>query len=363
MRMLKLFTFGLIIAFLVAPSSGGLARNTGLLFASSERTDSVVIVDPETNRIIKYLKTSRRPRDMHFNTDHTYLYVACADDDAIDIIDVAKLEVVGRVTASNPRAFGISEKLRRIYVPNTEGSSLSVIDIDQNIIIQEVPVGAGPEEVFVSEDGDVVYVASAIGDFIHLVDADKGYVVENVVVGTRPRRFAATPDGKELWVSSDLSNEVYIIDRHKFTIAGKIDFLPPGVQKIDATPVDLVMTKDGKTAYVTLDHAARLAVVDVHTRKVAGYIPIGLRSSGLAMAGDENTLYVADSFGGAIHIVDAKGHKVTGSIPLDRTPSGVVIDDSPRRGTGRALRHLLRTRVPAFATTGNGLGPKGRDPP
>jgi YVTN family beta-propeller protein len=72
------------------------------------------------------------------------------------------------------------------------------------------------------------------------------------------------------------------------------------------------------------------------------------------MAGDESTLYVADSFGGAIHVVDVKGHKVTGSIPLDRTPSGIVIDDSPSRGgTGvrRVLRHLLRTRVPAFVAT------------
>jgi YVTN family beta-propeller protein len=351
MRILKLFAFGSIIAFLIALSSGGFARNTGLIFVSSERTDSLVIVDPETNRIVKYLKTSRRPRDMHFNTDHTYLYVACADDDAIDIIDTAKLEVVGRLTVSNPRAFGISEKLRRIYVPNPEGSSLSVIDMDQNVVIQEVQTSAGPEEVFVSEDGHFVYVASEVDDFIHLVDVDKGYVVESVVAGTRPRRFAATPDGKELWVSSELSGEVNIIDREKFAIAGKIEFLPPGVQKVDVTPVDVVITKDGKTAYVTLDHAARLAVVDVQTRTVMSYIPIGLRSSGLAMAGDDNTLYVADSFGGAIHVVDLKGRKVTGSIPLDRTPSGVVIDDSPGRGTGvgRVLRHLLRTRVPAFA--------------
>jgi YVTN family beta-propeller protein len=363
MRMLKLLTFGSIIAFLIAPSSGGLARNTGLLFVSSEPTDSVIIVDPKTNRIVKYLKTSRRPRDMHFSTDHTYLYVACADDDAIDIIDVAKLEIAGRVNAPNPRAFGISEKLRRIYVPNPEGSSLSVVDMDHNVIIQEISTGAGPEDVFVSEDGHFVYVASAIGDFIHLVDADKGYVVENVAVGTRPRRFATTPDGKELWVSSELSGEVYIIDRDKFTIAGKIDFLPPGTRKIDATPVDLAITPDGKTAYVTLDHAARLAAVDVRTRKVTGYIPIGLRPSGLAMAGNENTLYVADSFGSAIHVVEVKGHKVTGSIPLDRTPSGVVIDDSPGPGTGRVLLHLPRTRVPAFATTDDGLGPKGQDPP
>ena len=154
-------------------------------------------------------------------------------------------------------------------------------------------------------------------------------------------------------MSSELSGEVHIIDREKFTIAGNIEFLPPGVQKIDATPVDLVITRDGKTAHVTLNHAARVAIVDVHTRKVRGYIPVGLRSSGLAMAPDEDTLYVADSFGGAIHVVDVKDRKVTGSIPLDRTPSGVVIDSSPGRWTGirRLLHHLLRTRVPDLVAT------------
>jgi hypothetical protein len=27
---------------------------------------------------------------MHFNADHSRLYVACSDDDAVDIVDVAK---------------------------------------------------------------------------------------------------------------------------------------------------------------------------------------------------------------------------------------------------------------------------------
>jgi YVTN family beta-propeller protein len=132
-----------------------------------------------------------------------------------------------------------------------------------------------------------------------------------------------------LWVSSELSGEVYIIDRKKFTIVGKIEFLPPGVHKADVTPIALLITRDGKTAYVTLDHAGRVAVVDVQARKVRTYIPAGVHSSGLAIAGDENTLYVADSFGGGIHVVDVNSRKVTGSIPLGRTPSGVVIDDSP----------------------------------
>jgi hypothetical protein len=45
---------------------------------------------------------------------------------------------------------------------------------------------------------------------------------------------------QELWVSSEVSGEVHIIDRDKFTIAGKIEFLPPAVQKTAVTPVDHV---------------------------------------------------------------------------------------------------------------------------
>jgi len=137
--------------------------------------------------------------------------------------------------------------------------------------VQEVPTGAEPEGVFISDDGKTLYVTSEVGDLVHMVDAEGGHVVQDVVVGTRPRRFAATPDGKELWVTAELSGEVYIIDRAKFTVVGKIEFLPPGMRKTDVTPVGLAMTKDGKTAYVTLGHAAHVAVVDVPTRKIPGY--------------------------------------------------------------------------------------------
>ena len=120
----------------VASPAPGWAKDTGLVFVSNEKTNNLIVIDPKTNKVVKDLRTSRRPRDMHFNADHTKLYVACGDDDVIDIIDVAKLEVVGKLaTGSSPETFGIDETRRRIYVSNEEGSSLSVIDMDQNIII------------------------------------------------------------------------------------------------------------------------------------------------------------------------------------------------------------------------------------
>src|SRR3979411_1071097 len=139
-RMLAFF-FALVVPALVSGQSH--AKDTGLIFVSNEKTNNLIVIDPKTYQVVKDIKVSRRPRDMHFSADHTKLYVACGDDDVIDIIDVAKLEVVGKLTTgSSPETFGIDEKRRRIYVSNEEGSSRSVLAMDPNKHTQVAATGA-----------------------------------------------------------------------------------------------------------------------------------------------------------------------------------------------------------------------------
>src|SRR5258708_23498527 len=144
----SIFSWALALSALApAPSY---AKDTGLIVVSNEKTNNLIVIDPKTYQVVKDIKVSRRPRDMHFNADHSKLYVACGDDDVIDILDVASLEVVGKLaTGPSPETFAIDETRRRIYVANEEGSSLSIIDVDRNVIIKEVPTGGEPEGVFV----------------------------------------------------------------------------------------------------------------------------------------------------------------------------------------------------------------------
>src|SRR5262245_25983126 len=133
---------GAAALLLIALAGPAPARDTGLIFVSNEKTNNLTVIDSKTYKIVKDIKTSRRPRDLHFNADHSKLYVACGDDDVIDVIDVAKLEVVAKLaTGPSPETFAMDEVRRRIYVANEEGSSLSIIDMDQNIIVHEVPTG------------------------------------------------------------------------------------------------------------------------------------------------------------------------------------------------------------------------------
>src|SRR3954451_10398391 len=99
MQVVALRILALSLALVVPALAAGQshAKDTGLIFVSNEKSNNLIVLDPKTYKVVKDIKVSRRPRDMHFNADHSKLYVACGDDDVIDILDVATLAVIGKL--------------------------------------------------------------------------------------------------------------------------------------------------------------------------------------------------------------------------------------------------------------------------
>ena len=301
---------GLLLGALV--SLPALAAGTGMIFVSTEKGNEVVVLDQELN-VIKRIETSRRPRDMHFNADKTMLYVACGDDDVIDVIDVATLEVVDSIpTGPSPEVFAFSSDEKIIYVSNEEDYRLEAIDMETRVSVQDVPTGAEPEGVLVMPDGKTAYVTSEVADMVHVVDTATGVVTKNILVGTRPRRFVLSPDGTELWVSCELSSEIFIIDAATNEIKGdSLIFVPPGFREEDVTQVGMAVTKDGSKVLVSLGRANNIAVVDAKTHEVIKYILVGRRAWSVDLSADEGKAYVAnglsDDINGDRHDDDGTG--------------------------------------------------------
>lgn len=302
------------------------AAGTGQIFVSNEGSKEVIVLSPKDYSRVKTIRTSRRPRDMKFNADHTLLYVACGDDDVIDVIDVAKLTVVDHIpTGPSPEMFELSADNKLIYVSNEENSTVQVISIADKVIRHEIGTGAEPEGIMVSEDGKTIYATSEIADMVHVIDPEDEVTIDNIVVGTRPRRFIMTRE--ELWVTDELSSDVSVIDRKTNTVKTVIHFAPPGFRAVDVTPVGITMTKDGKTAYVTLGHANHVAFVDIPTKAIRSYVLTGSRPWGVDLSSDEKILFVANGLSDDISIVDVASGKNQKSIPVGRTPHTIVVDD------------------------------------
>src|SRR5215471_2421629 len=219
------------------------AKDTGYVFVSNEKTNNIAVIDPKRDyKIIRWIPTSHRPRDMKFDGNRRLLYVACGDDDVIDVIDVATLTVADHIsTGPSPEMFALSRDETELYVSNEEGSSVQEISIADKIIVREIATGAEPEGLALSADGHTLYVTSEVTDMVHVVDAEAGVVTDNIVVGTRPRRLLLLPGGKQLWVSNELSGQVSVIDRGADRVSTTLDFLPPGFRTVDVTPVGMTM--------------------------------------------------------------------------------------------------------------------------
>ena len=318
-----------VIVFWLCLAVGASARGTGYVFVSHEKTNNIAVIDPKQDyRIIQWIPTSHRPRDMKFRDGNRQLLVACGDDDVIDVIDVAKLAVTDYIpTGPSPEMFALSPDESALYVSDEEGSSVQQISIADKMIAREIATGAEPEGVVVTPDGKTLYVTSEVTDMVHVIDLGAGAVTDNIVVGTRPRRFLLLPNGKELWVSNELSGQVSVIDRTTNQVTSTIDFLPTGFRQVDVTPVGMTMTRDGKTAVVALGRANHVAFVDTATKKVRDYVLVGSRAWGVALSPDEKTLYVANGLSDDLSIVDMRSRQSVRTVPVGRVPHTVIVDD------------------------------------
>lgn len=311
-----------------AASVPALAAGTNFVFVSNERSNNIMVIDPAQDyAIIRTIATAGRPRDMSFNSDHSLLYVACGDDDVIDVIDMETLEVVDSIpTGRSPEMFKLSHDDSLIYVSNEESSTVQIIDVAGKIIVNEISTGAEPEGIALNEDGTILYATSEVADMVHVIDAADAVVIENILVGTRPRRFIQ-PSPDEIWVSDELSGTVSVIDLTSYEVSNTLEFLPPGFRQVDVTPVGMTMTSDGAIAVVTLGRANHVAFVNTATKEIEDYVLVGSRAWGVDISADDSTAFVANGLSDDLSIIDVASRRNVRTFPVGRIPHTVIIDD------------------------------------
>lgn len=317
----------LLIAASLAFPGATLAKDTGLIFISNEKSSTITVLD-RNDRVVREFDTCARPRGMHFSRDRSQFFVGCADDSLIVVYDVETQTLVKRIRGvEEPETFDLHPNGRHLYVSNEADAGASVFDVETGELLTTYETGEEPEGVLFTSDGRLVFVASEAANLVHVIDTVQGKVIKDILVDTRPRRFALSPDEKELWVSAELAGIVNIISLDSLELIGDIPFLPTGFRKEQVTPVDLLITKDGSRAYVALGRANHVAVADVKARRVLKYVLTGKRPWGLALTHDEKKLYVANGLSDDITIIDTGSLKVITSIPVGQVPYGILIDD------------------------------------
>ena len=88
----------------------------------------------------------QRPRGITISHDGKFIYLCASDDDTIEVIDTATLQIVGTLPSGpDPELFVLSPDGKTLYVANEDDNLVTVIDVESKKVLAEIPVGVEPE--------------------------------------------------------------------------------------------------------------------------------------------------------------------------------------------------------------------------
>src|SRR5258708_5287434 len=172
-----------------------------------------------------------------------------------------------------------SRSTARIYVTNSAGDNVDVVDPATNKVVQVIKGIEAPHGINFSPDGSRVYVSNEADSTLDVVDRKSGKVIVKVALSGHPNNIAVTEDGGRVVVGiAEDPGALDIIDTK-------------ALARTKSVPVrgrlhNVYVTPDGKTPGATGGRAAAVCSYSPPGRKVRGCgAPRALNGAGCAPTG------------------------------------------------------------------------------
>jgi len=312
----------LLLSSLVFASASAWADPTYRLFVTNEKSNSLTVIDSRTGKVETTLEIGDRPRGVGLSPDQKTLYVALSEENSIAKVDVATLEVLGKLAAGDdPETFDVHPN-GNLYLSNEDDALATVMNPNTGEILEEIRVGLEPEGVAASPKGDIVLVTSESTNMVHVIDVEKHKVVANILVAARPRGLAFNSTGSLAYVSSEIGNEVAIIDTATYEIVKKVVVDVP-----KSKPMAIKLSPDDKTLYLTTGRAAKVVVMDAETLAIKSTVDVGKRVWGEEISRDGSRVFTANGVSDTVSVVDTAANKSIMEIEVGDAPWGLALDD------------------------------------
>ncbi|MEV6771499.1 YncE family protein [Nocardia sp. NPDC051030] len=220
----------------------------------------------------------------------------------------------------------VADHLPRVYVPNSESNTITVIDPATFQVVDTYPAGGRePQHVVPSYDMQMLYANNdlPIGSGSLLpIDPRTGKPGEPIPVRD-PYNMYFTPDGKYALVVAEADRSLDLYDPHTWQKLHDIAVPDcPGVNHMD-------FTADGRSALVSCEFSGRMAVIDIANLALVRMIDLPDGRSGkpqdVKLSPDGRTFYVADMVANGIYVFDAQTFENTGFVPTGGGTHGLYI--------------------------------------
>ena len=293
-----------ISAFASSGSSLTADSLAGVMYVQNSNSNSISIVDLATNAILRNITVDGTPHNIKLSEDQLTLYILTSDRDSgtIFMLNTTSNELMNEIpTEVSVQDIAIFNGT--MYASDVRGGKVLVMNLN-GTLVDEIDVGSRPQYMEVRPDGQVLYV-TRLGGPISVVDLEQKLVIKEIDSGDMPHRLSFTNGGEVLFVVNAESDTLSVIDSDKHEV---IKTIPVG-----DSPGYVALNPDETLAYVTNMDSNTVSIVDAD--KVVNEIPVGSGPYGIAFSADGGDLaYVSNTKGNDVSVINTASSKVTATI-------------------------------------------------
>jgi len=246
----------------------------------------------------------------------------------------------------------------RLYVPESAGDGVDVIDPVKMKVIDRYTTGLDPQHVVPAWDLKTLYATNDLNDSLTAINPWTGKREGQNIPVADPYNMYFTLDGTEAIVVAEAQQRLDFRDPHTFDLKEQVPVDCAGVDHVD-------FSADGSYLIATCEFAGRLVKVDVHRHAVVGYLDMkGSSPQDIKLDPAGRIFYVADKNLGGVHEIDAATFTEVGFLKTGKDCHGLYVSRDAKdlyvtnRGSGTVtLVDFARRAVVATWTIPGGGSP------
>jgi DNA-binding beta-propeller fold protein YncE len=252
----------------------------------------------------------------------------------------------------------------RIYVPESGGSAVDVIDPNTMQIVSRFQTGRNPQHVVPSYDLRTLYVTNDLGNSLTPIDPRTTRPRRSIPVDD-PYNMYYTPDGRYAIVVAEAHRHLDFRDPRTFALRHRVPVDCAGVDHMD-------FAANGGYLIATCEFSGQLVKVNLHTFSVVRYLRLrGSSPQDIKLDPTGTLFYVADRYRGGVWLVSAATFRPIGFIKTGRDAHGLypsrnakfLYVTNRRSGSVSVISFATRRIVKTWRLPGGGSPDMGNTSP
>ncbi|HVB34032.1 MAG TPA: hypothetical protein VNJ52_06645 [Patescibacteria group bacterium] len=263
----------------------------------------------------------------------------------------------------------------KIYITNSQGDDITVIDLATREVIGDIHVGRAVHGVCAPADGRQVFTTIESEDKLKIIDTSTDKVTGAIPLTGRPNQCASTPDGHYVAVPIRNGNSVDIVDMglkkvvkvlpvrvpHNSYDAGSNDRIfvsSMGDHQIDSidlkkmdyaekfpvggVPRPYAVSKDGRTLYSALSGLHGFVIASIPERRVIARVDLppappsacvlepNTPTHGIELSPGGSELWVTSLADSGVYVYDVATKKISPEIHTGKCPNWIAFTPEGR---------------------------------